>query len=882
MRIVGEICLQMALVTAGYAAFASLYPRFRDDHRLGRLAVPAAGAAFAGLLIAMLVLMAALVRCDYRFDYVSQYTSRSLPWHYRLSALWVGQAGSMLLWTAFSALAALVFRAASQSPLRRCAFGILMANVAFLLAVMVLAADPMKASLAVRKEGLGLSPLLQHPSMLIHPPVVFLAYAAWAVPFALAASALLTGKLDGRWANEARPWTLFAWVVLGAGLFLGADWAYQELGWGGYWGWDPVENGSLIPWLTGTALIHSLMAWRRRGVLKKLSLSLAVATFALCNFATFLTRSGIFSSVHAFSQSPIGWAFFGWMAVVAGAGAALLVFHRRRLVPDRPLGGIVSREALVLVSTFLLMLLTTVVIIGTLFTALSSALVGRTVQIGPAFYNNVLSPIGLALLATMAAAPLLRWGAPPTRKQRLALFACCGAAFLAGGVAAACGIRHPIAWAVAGVAVLAVGAAAASWLLDARRRSATGWFAGLGRVLVGQRPQYAGYAVHLGLISVAVGIAGSSLGSQRLDVELKEGQVIEWAGRRIEYVRLVQRETADTLVAEVELRVGRTGEQQAVMLRPSRRLHLLQNEWTTEVDIHSTWAGDFYTILNAGLGEGRVYLSLVDNPLMRWIWAGGYLAAAATAAAAWPVKRRRRKQATVEPASLAIVFPTTGRRALEAQSLTREHGGQRVLTDVDFHLEAGEIVAILGANGAGKSTFLHCLAGRRRPTSGQVLWFGESHERRPDLNRLVGLAAHESYLYPELTSRENLLFAARMHQIESPPARVAELLAKAGLSRWGDTPVRRLSKGMRQRLSIARALVHAPPLVILDEPFASLDDDGRRWLEGWLLELRGKRHAICLTSHDRPHCQRFADRIFELRQGRLEEQSIPSARARSA
>lgn len=638
MRILGELGLQAAFVAAGYAAFASLLAGRAGFEQLARRGVQAAVVCLAALLTTLAVLGHALLVKDFSFEYVAHYTSQSLPWQYRLSALWVGQAGSLLLWTFFSAALAMLFFATSPScELRRPAFGLLMANVAFLLAVMVFAADPMKAALTPRREGLGLSPLLQHPSMLIHPPVVFLAYAAWSVPFAVAAAALLSGKLDSQWLRQARPWALMGWVVLGAGLLLGAHWAYQELGWGGYWGWDPVENGSLIPWLTGTALIHSMMAWRHRGGLKKLAVSLAILTFALCNFATFLTRSGIFSSVHAFSESPIGWMFLGLMSVLLIAGGWLIWRRRETLAPEKPLGGPLARESLVLVSSYLLLLLTAVVTVGTLIIPLSTMLLGRTAQIGPEFYNLVLMPIGLAVLAATSAVPLLRWGGSPRPEQRRMFFLGCGLAVLAVAGGAALGLRHPVSLAVTGLAVLTVFSTLACWLLESRPSPSGLWL-----TLRQRRRQYAGYAVHLGLVCLAIGITGSSLGQQRRDVELREGEVLEWSGRRIEYLRLVQRETADKLIAEVELRVSRGGGS-PVVLRPARHLHLLQNEWTTEVAIASSWRGDFYTILNAGLGEGRVHLTLVDNPLMRWLWLGGWVCGGATLVAAWPARRRRKQ-----------------------------------------------------------------------------------------------------------------------------------------------------------------------------------------------------------------------------------------------
>jgi cytochrome c-type biogenesis protein CcmF len=629
--------LLTSLVATGYAAFLSAYPRISPHGR--QIAVGIAGLGFLCLTITMCVLAWALVSRDFRFEYVSQYASRLLPWRYCLSALWVGQAGSLLLWAWMTSALAMVLRLtpASDRNLRDSAFGLVMANVCFLVAVMVFAADPMAESRIVADEGAGLSPLLQHPSMLIHPPIVFLAYAAWSVPCALAFAALMQNRLDSTWTAMARPWSLFAWTLLGVGLLLGAHWAYQELGWGGYWGWDPVENGSLLPWLTGTALIHCLMAWRKRRRLKKTAVAMAVLTFALCNFATFLTRSGIFSSVHAFSESPIGWMFLGLMAVLVVGGITLTISRRGELRSERPIESFLARETLIYASVFLLLSLTAVVFIGTLVAPLSKMFAGRVIQVGPEFYNNVLPPIGLALLAMTAVVPLLQWGRGPTAKGRRFLKLCVPMCLIAAAAGFLLQVRHPVAMAVLSLAALAVSALLMPAFSIARQnRALPSWRQTVVKVRTGRR-KWAAYCIHLGFVCVAVGVTGSSLGAKREEMTLNEGDHIEWAGRQIHYVCLEQRELPDKLIAEAVLHIGGAT---PVELRPARHLHLLQNEWTTEVAIQSTWQGDLYTILNAGLGEGRIALTLVSNPLMRWIWVGGLIATVSAVVSLWPSRRR--------------------------------------------------------------------------------------------------------------------------------------------------------------------------------------------------------------------------------------------------
>ncbi len=644
MNTLGQLCLLVAFVGSGYGAFAGIAGWFRRDRTVVYSGNVAAMAAIGALTLATAILAWALLVKDFGFAYVVEYSSRLLPWHYSLSALWVGQAGSLLLWAWLLGAVALVFRfqpRRAADPLRDLTFAILMAGLCFLVAIMVFAADPMKPSLGTPREGIGLSPLLQHPAMLIHPPIVFLGYAGWAVPFALAMSALLTGRLDDGWTGAARRWALFAWAVLGGGILFGAVWAYEELGWGGYWAWDPVENGSLIPWLTGTALLHTLMAWQYRNVLKKTTLCLAVATFGLCNLATFLTRSGIFSSLHAFSESPIGWMFLALMVGLTIGGGGLVILRRATLHSARSIPTIWAREAMVVIASIALLLLATVALVGTLAAPLSGLIFQRSIVLGTPFYNNVLIPTGLLLLATTAVAPLLRWGNPPTKQQRVALLLAAGIAAAISAAAFAFGVRQPIALAVTALAAMAVLSLVGALLLDIARRGGRP-LPTLVQTLVASRRKYAGFLVHMGFVCLAIGVTGSSLGTDRCEVLLRQGETIHWAGRSIRFAGFNERELPDKLVMEAKLEVTLPGRRPTTVL-PAQHMYRLDQQWTTEVAIHSTWGGDLYTILRGGEEDGSVRLTLIENPLMRWIWLGGWVMCAGVLFGLWPTRSRKRR-----------------------------------------------------------------------------------------------------------------------------------------------------------------------------------------------------------------------------------------------
>jgi len=664
MRILGEISLLSAFIASGYACGACLLGDAAQTPRVRRTGLLAIGLAALGVTACLIILALALAQRDFTFDYVAHYSSQALSLNFALAALWVGQAGSLLLWAWLTVVMITVFRfvrRTSATALEDKAAGLAMGFVACLLGILVFAADPMQASPMPVTEGQGLSPSLQHPAMMIHPPIVFCGYAAWTIPCALALGALVSGQLDLRWIQAARPWAIFAWVVLGTGILIGAYWAYEELGWGGYWGWDPVENGSLIPWLTGTCLIHAMLVWRAKDGLKKSALGLAVATFGLCNFATFLTRSGIFSSLHAFSESPIGWTFLAIMIGLTAAGCTL-IYRRRGLLPSgMRWESFWSREALIVVATVALLLLATIVFVGTAILPLSLVATGHLIVVGPGFYNSVLAPIGLVLLAATAPVPLLRWGLPPSARQKraLALSGSCGV--LAALVAIVLGVRQPLALLLITFAATAPVALLLSALNDTRRAAGNiaqrAW-----HTLQTRRRAYAAYTIHIGFVLIAVGIAGSSLGTAQQELELQPGVPVTWQGRSVEFVQLAQRELPDKIVAAAELRF-READGTTYALSPERHYHKLQRQWTTEVDIHSAWSADVYTILNGAAGEQGVSLTLIENPLMRWLWLGGFVCVIGALITLWPERTRNsRVQSLPVPQTASVPETPSARR----------------------------------------------------------------------------------------------------------------------------------------------------------------------------------------------------------------------------
>lgn len=646
MADVGFWALVLTLIISLYSAVAAA---LGARHRSGALLESARNGAFAAAgtaTAASVILIVLLLTQDVSVRYVYEHVNSHLPTAYRISAFWAGQEGSLLIWLWMVTLFTVVVVLAKQiwnEPLGPYVLTVMSVTQAFLALVLVLLSNPFKTLPTVPLDGQGLNPLLQNFWMVMHPPVIFLAYAAYTVPFALAIGGLVVGRLDKAWLARVRRWAIFAWLFLGAGILMGAYWAYLELGWGGYWGWDPVENSSLIPWLTGTALLHSLMMQERRDAFKRWNLWLIGLTFALCLFATFVTRSGVIQSVHAFGRSAIGYYFLAFIFFSLAALAAWISLRRRMLGEEYEFGILLSRETSLLLTNLILLGAALVVLIGTLFPALVELVQGRQASLDMTFYERTVGPLSLVMMAVIGICPWLAWGRPPARLKR-ALLPAAAIALVTAVVLFVLGIRQPMA-----VLAFFVCAFVATSLLmtfyqgAVNRKSRTDEMILVAFLnsLVANRRRYGAHIVHLGIVLMAVGVTGSSLFQEELQVALDLGQEIEVDGYTLHYQDFDARSLPDRerFVAVVDVyRGGRL----LATLRPEKSFHWNVEQWVTEVAIRTTPQEDVYLILAGFEESGLASLRVLINPLVLWLWIGGIALMVGGVLAWWPEAGCRR------------------------------------------------------------------------------------------------------------------------------------------------------------------------------------------------------------------------------------------------
>ena len=651
MTELGNICLWIALLIGLWGGAVAFMAGRTHRADLGRSAERSIFALWGLLVIASAALMHALLTHDFNVEFVAAYTSRNLPVFYTWSAFYAGQKGSLLLWalvvTSFGSIALLVNRGKYQE-LTPYVAGTIAVIAVFFIATMVFASNPFERLGFTPPDGRGLNPQLQNPGMVFHPPMLYLGYTSISIPFAFAVAALVSGKLDTGWLHAIRRWTLLSWLFLSCGIVLGMWWAYVELGWGGYWAWDPVENASFLPWLTMTAFLHSVMIQEKRGMLKKWNIGLVVGSFLLSIFGTFLTRSGVISSVHSFAQSNVGYFFLVALLLFAIAGFGLLWYRWPMLKAEVQLESMVSREAAFLFNNLVLILIAFTVFLLTIWPIISEAVRGTKVTVGPPVFNLVNVPLGLGLLLLTGIGPLIAWRrASAQNLKRQFLWPTVAMLAVAAALAA---IRMSYASSIVAYALGAfVTATVAQEFVRGvgARHRLHGEALPLAFVrLVGRnRRRYGGYVVHLGMVMLFAAFAGLAF-KRETEVTLKPGQSVDvqspygWT-YHLTHQGISQYDELNRFVSAASMDVSKDGKYLGTMKAEKRQYLDSMGQPTaepaTEVAIRSDAREDLYIVFAGSVqGTEQAVYKIVINPLVWWVWYGGLVLAFGGLITLWP------------------------------------------------------------------------------------------------------------------------------------------------------------------------------------------------------------------------------------------------------
>jgi cytochrome c-type biogenesis protein CcmF len=647
----GRAALVLCLGLALYALFAGVYAATARRRRLARSAQNALLAAFGASAVASAVLLAALLRKDFSFVYVAEHTSLELPRPYTISAFWGGQEGSLLLWllvlTGFSAAAVALGRRTGRDILAWVVpvLGLVTTFFAFMLVVV---SSPFTTQIAPA-DGAGLNPSLQNPYMMIHPPMLYLGYVGLTIPFAFAMGALLARRTDELWIVATRRWTLFAWTALGIGQLLGAHWAYVEVGWGGYYAWDPVENAALMPWLAATAFLHSVMIQEKRGMLKVWNMLLVILAFCLALFGTFLTRSGIVSSIHSFTQSPLGPWFLGFICLITIGSLALVVSRLPLLRSRTRMESLVSREATFLYNNLLLVALCLTILWGVTFPILSEAVRGEQITVSGPYYNFFLRIFGIPLLLLMGIGPLVAWRRASIRSLGRSFIWPAGIALAAGFLLLLLGAGSSwiglVAYTFAAFVLGSIGYEFARGTRARRALSGGSWPSAFAELVARNRRRYGGYVVHASIVLLAIGVVGSSAYDKVKEQRLTPGQTMAVGDYRLTYRTLLKREgpNADEYRALLDVR---RGGQSLGTLSSGKNNYRAEEQTSNEVGIRSDHlTGEDLFVITDQIDKGSIVFKVFVKPLVNLIWLSGFLFLAGSLVALWPSAAEQRRLA---------------------------------------------------------------------------------------------------------------------------------------------------------------------------------------------------------------------------------------------
>lgn len=648
MADLGFLALVLALVVAVYALIAQIFSITSGDRRLMESAKGGMGAIAILVSVASLSLIYLLVNSDFSVMYVYQYTSLSLSLLYKFSAFWAGNAGSLLLWALVLAIYSAIVASSNQeqnAKLMPYVNIVLLINNIFFLFVLIFFANPFAPNPMPAADGYGLNPMLQNPGMIIHPVTVFLGYVGFVVPFAFAMAALITKDAGDLWIKSTRRWAVVAWMFLSLGNIYGAQWAYTELGWGGFWAWDPVENASFIPWLTATAFIHSIMIQERKGMFKIWNMALVIITYCLTLFGTYMVRSGVMVSVHAFGVSQQGNLFLGFLTLMLFASVGLLILRSDTFKEEKEFESYLSRESSFLLNNLFLVGAAFAVLWGTIFPLVSNLIKGTAVTVGPPFYNQVAGPILFTTLFLMGICPVIAWQKSNLKKLMqsimwpLILSIPVGlAVYLFKGDGQ---IWQPLVFAIAAFTGLVHLKEIIGGTLVRKKLTGDSFGSSFLRLVSKNRRRYGGYLVHLGTVLITLAIVGTMGYQMETTKTVQIGDTIEIDGYTLTYQGLQERMFDNKGIVFADMPVMKDGKPVG-RVAPEKVFFPEFQQPTTEVSILSSFKEDLYVVLSSWDNGGEEATIKVNiNPLMAWMWIGGYILVIGTLFAVWPGRGSR-------------------------------------------------------------------------------------------------------------------------------------------------------------------------------------------------------------------------------------------------
>ncbi|OGW13331.1 MAG: hypothetical protein A2W77_06335 [Nitrospinae bacterium RIFCSPLOWO2_12_39_16] len=644
MNEIGELCILLSLGISIYSAIVPILgvKRGRDEY-----VASAENSLFvtAGLItISSAILTYAFLNRDFSIEYVANYSNRDLPLFYTVSAFWAGQKGSLLFWSLLLSLFAAVVVIQNKNKNRDFmpyVISIISITQCLFLLLMTFAARPFEL-IYPPEDGSGLNPMLQNPGMVFHPPTLYMGYVGFTIPYAFAMASLLTGHLGDVWIKTTRRWTIFSWFFLGMGNLFGAWWAYRVLGWGGYWAWDPVENASFMPWLTGTAYLHSVMIQERRDMLKVWNMVLIVLTFSLTIFGTFLTRSGVIQSVHSFGQGPVGYYFLAFLIIVIVFSSYLIVSRLSILKSNNELDSIISRESSFLFNNLILVGAAFATFWGTMFPLISEAIKGEKVTVGPPFFNQVNIPIGLALLLLVGICPLIAWKKASISNFKRNFLIPFIVSIIGGIALMPVGTGHLLAWLSFTISIFVITTIVMEVYKGARARMETTgeWFVkALVTLIRKNKRRYGGYIIHIGVVLMYIGITGTSYNVEK-EATLNKGEAMTIGDYKLVYRGLDLKEPVPTKAEVIATMDVEKGGKNIVTALPRKDFYKTSEQPISRVYNISGLKEDLYIIL-AGFPipfqkDSPATFKVHVNPLVKWLWIGGLVIGVGTFIAMLP------------------------------------------------------------------------------------------------------------------------------------------------------------------------------------------------------------------------------------------------------